>query len=417
MKKLMIMAAAAAMAGTVFAVGDAQVYDAKLTVKTTGCVNGKFTKALESFPDKDAPAFNAVKGDSVLYRKQATRKINGVFWGCDCETIASPAWRLYTGVNTKTGADKKPHTVGGYAFWDATKSSNLIPFTIPYVSFEWLVLNRIDQMKSVEGTWILRDRAADEALFLVGAGFGTCYNKDDECASYIKSISGNFAGFLQYASGADDGCVFCGTTDYDCLVAPFCWCQNVLDTTYLTAAYGTWSITYNASNSKTLKKKRYITELSAYSTKAFKSNGDKDAPHPSVYNSLNAEMIALKDYYGLNATSLSGWLKADEDDDEEEEDDDDDEIEDEDYEFESFWDLYVVMDFSEDEDGVQVLKDKKGRVIQKTQTATVAEVLATLNDYLDALDDVKDEVGLEDPGLATEQPEFPASVAKYVDAS
>ena len=180
MKKLMIAAACAAMAGSVFAaVGDAQVYDATLTVKTTACKNGKYTKALVNFPVKDANEFGYDVNDSVMFRKQATRTINGVFWGCDCETIADPAWRIYTSF-TSAGVEKTPHTVGGYAFWDATNSKEYIPFTIPYVTFEWLILNRIDQMTSVEGTWLLRDRAANEALFFMGAGFGTANNATDE---------------------------------------------------------------------------------------------------------------------------------------------------------------------------------------------------------------------------------------------
>jgi hypothetical protein len=301
MKKLMIAAACAAMAGSVFAaMGDAQVYDATLTVKTTACKTGKYTRALVNFPVKDANEFDYEVGDEVMYRKQATRTIKGVFWGCDCETIGDPHWRVYTAFSKK-GVEKTPHTVGGYAFWDATDGKEYIPFTIPYVTFEWLILNRIDQMTSVEGTWLLRDQAADEAMFFMGAGFGTANNASDECASYIKTISGNFAGYLQYAAAGDDGCVFCGTTDYDCLVAPFCWCQDIeQDTTYLTAAFGTWTISYNASNSNKLKKKAYITEVPDYAKAPFKAHT------PSVYDSMLAQMVAVKTAWGLIDTSING---------------------------------------------------------------------------------------------------------------
>ena len=437
MKKLMIAAACAAMAGSVFAaVGDAQVYDATLTVKTTACKNGKYTKALVNFPVKDANEFGYDVNDSVMFRKQATRTINGVFWGCDCETIADPAWRIYTSF-TSAGVEKTPHTVGGYAFWDATNSKEYIPFTIPYVTFEWLILNRIDQMTSVEGTWLLRDQAANEAMFFIGAGFGTANNATDECASYIKSISGNFAGYLQYVAEGDDGCVFCGTTDYDCLVAPFCWCQDIEeDTTYLTAAYGTWSIKYNSSNSNTLKKKKYITEVPAYAKAPFKAH------EPSVYASMLAQMAAVKDAYGLINTTIDGD-----------------------------WEDYIVQ-YPPETDGTldyaTMVKNKKTKKWEeatetiefkkatkatkytdrdgnKAELAKGTELyyypgeVPTTFDYVllnskyqavqitwnlknkDLLDKTLDKylevLGMDDPGLATDAPEFPENAKKYVDAS
>jgi len=369
MKKLMILAAAAVMAGTVSA-AEAQVYDAALTVKTTTCKNGKYTKALVNFPANGANAFGYSAGDRVQFRKQATRKIAGVFWGCDCETIADPAWRVYT--NRSARNNKK--TVGGYAFWDATKSP-YIPFTIPYVTFEWLVLNRIDQMKTVEGTWVLRDRAQNEALFLVGAGFGTVNNaKNTTCEDYIKSISGNFAGFLQYASGDEYGCVFCGVTDYLCLVAPFCWCVNA-DTTYLTAAYGTWTIKYNASSVKTLSNATgtvpYITDVRAYKGKAF-TGGD-----PSVVDALNAQKAAV---LAAEAAGLDSDLS---------------------------WDEFVTL-----------LLDLKGNLVNK-KGVVIRELYEIENkDLLDkTLPTYLTELNVEDPKSVDDDPFFPENAKKFVDPS
>jgi hypothetical protein len=253
MKKLMIVAAVAAMTGV--AVADPQVYDVKLSVKTTACKNGKFTKALEDL-GWFAPL---TKGDPVSFRKQASLTIAGVIWGCDCDAIEEPYWRDY-------GVNKKNHTVGGYAFWNATPSV-AIPLQIPYVKFSWALLNRIDQMNTIEGTWMLGDPVVDEALFFLGAGFGKVKNAANECASYITSMSGNFAGFIQGGVGDDDGCIFCGAQGWDCLVAPFCWCENTPDTTAISAAYGSWTLKYNSSASKKLKTKYYITQVMKFNTK------------------------------------------------------------------------------------------------------------------------------------------------------
>jgi hypothetical protein len=250
MKKLMIVAAVAAMTGA--ALADAQVYDVKLTVKTTTCKDGKFTKALENLG-----WFGGLeKGDEVSYRKQATLTLAGIIWGCDCDAIANPEWRVY-------GYKKGKYSVGGYAFWNAT-GKEAIALQIPFVKFDWAVLNRIDQMNTVEGTWMLGDAADGEALFFLGAGFGTVKNNTKapqyDCLSYISSMKGNFAGFMQGGEGGDNGCIFCGTTAYDCLVAPFCVCANAFDSTEVSAAYGSWTIKYNSSASKKLKKAWYIND-------------------------------------------------------------------------------------------------------------------------------------------------------------
>ena len=387
MKKLMIVAAAAAMTGAVSArvnqvqyKPSAQVYDATLTVKTTACKAGKFTAALEKFDARQFYLWGNDKGDTVQFRKQASRKIAGVFWGCDCETIATPAWRVYVGyksgkVPPPTPQNVKSLTVGGYAFWDATSMNEYIPFTIPYVDFHWALLNRIDQMTSVEGTWVLRDTANDEVLYLMGAGFGTAENASNECNSYIKTISGNFAGFLQYASGGDDGCVFCGTTDYGCLVAPFCWCLNAEDTTFLTAAFGTWDIKYNATNSKALHnakafnnytspagnkyKTTYITEVAAYAKKPFKAHEPV-----SVYQAMLAEMYVILDDF-CNANGL----------DSEEE---------------------STSPWEDDDILVGYPVDAKKRVVQEQKAYTSDEVYGLRNDYFTLVDQTDPEMVSED---------------------
>jgi hypothetical protein len=250
MKKLMIVATLAAMTGV--ALADAQVYDVKLKVKTTQCKSAKLSKAIA-----DLGWFGGLqKGDAVAFRGSATRKVAGVIWGCDCDTISRPGWRVQ-------GVGSNAKGVGGYAFWDQTTSPYRV-FQIPYTTFNWAVLNRVGKMKNVEGTWIVGDTAENEAFYVVGAGFGSCtLVSDNDCASVVKSMSGNFAGLMEYSYVDSDGCIFCGESYSYCLVAPFCVCwggaaRNTVD---FTAAYGTWQIKYNSSESKKLRTKAFITAV------------------------------------------------------------------------------------------------------------------------------------------------------------
>jgi hypothetical protein len=273
MKKLMIAAAAAAMIGSAQAY-EAQVYDMTLTVKTTQCKETKVSAALEAYLEDDANSsattIAATKGDKIGLRKQATRKMAGVIWGCDCETIAYPAWRTYR-------TTKK--TVGGYVFWDLSSKEH---FYIPKTAFFWTVLNRIDAMTKVEGSWVLANGVDGSAFWFAGAGFGSV--KGADCSSYISSMSGNFAGFRQAVGGTTD-CFFCEDVDTDCLAETFCYdCSANADTTELTAAYGTWKLKYNKSASKKLRTKGRITE--SYSSNSF-----------NKVNNLVKILDAIEDFY------------------------------------------------------------------------------------------------------------------------
>ena len=127
MKKLMILGAIAAATVGYGAEASylAQVYDVALTLKTGVCKPGKATsgtvKYYESYVGKgNSPV---AKGTEMGFRKQATRKITGVIWGCECETIAFPAWRVYA---STTGFN-----LGGYAFWDqAANTYFVLPNTV-----------------------------------------------------------------------------------------------------------------------------------------------------------------------------------------------------------------------------------------------------------------------------------------------
>ncbi len=256
MKKLMILGAIAAATAGYGAEASylAQVYDATLTVKTGVCKEGKATAATvkyyESIYGTGGSLFE--RGEEAGFRKQATIKIAGVFWGCECETIADPRWRRYRPVN---GGGR---SLGGYAFWNQTADTY---YVIPNTVFGWALLNRIDNdFKKVEGAWVLANNVDPQALYLMGAGFGKASVAAVTCRSIINNISGNFAGFRM--PGTDDlvgSCPYCGIGD--CSIEPFCdTCGGWIDNTDLTAAYGTWKIKFNTSAANKLKRTTRITQ-------------------------------------------------------------------------------------------------------------------------------------------------------------
>jgi hypothetical protein len=300
MKKLMIAAAAiAAGAGVYAATLDAQVYDFSLTAKTTACKDIKYTKTIARLQNE---VYSDVKKEQIAVRKPATTKIAGVIWGCDCETIADPQWRLYRGGKT----------VGGYLFWNVGAEE---PFNIFSTTFGWAALNRIYKGDGAEGAWVLSNWDAENVVGLLGAGqgkvkgYGTYWTGTQwagDCKVILSSMSGNFAGFL-LANSEAAGCHFCGGACTAWQLCRFC-APNLLDPD-LTAAYGSWKIKYNSSASKKLRKTGLIT--SSYS---FKKAGN------------SAELMKK-----VEAAAKKGELAAAATDDDWDDDDDDYDYEDSDW--------------------------------------------------------------------------------------
>jgi len=262
MKKLMITAAAAAMVGSVFAIGKAQVYDYTATIKTSACRSARLSNKLidyfnqnRAFTSQWSPA-GLTRGDEIGVRKQVSVKLAGVIWGCDCVTISMPGWRPLNG-----------RYFGGYYFWNQQTERIYNPWR---TTFTWNVLNRIDTMSKCEGSYMLFCTQAGQRIFVFGGGFGTVSNTG--CDTYVKSMSGNLSGFSLIPTDAF-GCVLCGGNN--CVVATLCdrcydWADPAfVNTTALSAVSGTWKIKYNKSATRRISSTPWISR--AYT---FKKGGN-----------------------------------------------------------------------------------------------------------------------------------------------
>jgi len=261
MKKLMFAAALAATGMTFAETPAAQVYDVCLNIKTTAA-------ATATINNKTNPFLGEEK-EFVIYRKEASKTWKGLIWGCDCEAIDG-VWR-------ETGTeylDRK--SIEGCVMWDTkTKQpvfmgdgSDLADVaSVPGTGWTWRFINAIDKSgKKCEGVWTIAQEGPaceenDELFNFQGAGFGSlCLASDLGCTSYIKSISGNFAGWMKAPSANTDdnwsGCTFCGYQKEEGICAyatawEYCDCYGILKEAE-TAAYGTWKISYNSGLSKKL---------------------------------------------------------------------------------------------------------------------------------------------------------------------
>lgn len=262
MKKLMITAAAAAMVSGAFAINEAQVYDFTASLKTTGCTEGKVSKAMANYVQHNNFGWSVLRGtleqgDKIVLRKQRSVKIAGVIWGCDCPTIADPRWR-------PLGFDRRRGIVGqylgGYLFWNQTRDELYDPRPDGnggwMTSFRWQVLNRIDALTKCEGTFQLFSKGFDQGIYLIGSGFGKI--KGSGCDTYITSISGSLAG-TRSAPWDEFGCILCAANG--CLVAPICDTCWDRDTTALSIAYGSWSIKFNSKMAKRISQTPYISRV------------------------------------------------------------------------------------------------------------------------------------------------------------
>lgn len=248
MNKIMIAAAACALTGAVFAEScapdpiapAARVYDVKLNVKTTKgiAVGAKYNTGTQCAP--------GTASICTVIRSKDSTTIKGYIYLC--EAIC----------------DVK--TYSNY-FWDSKRKGYL---TVP-ATFDWDILNVMGQTgTAAEGAWTLTatfgyDAMRAQEYALRGAGFGRWAS--DKYGVYLKNMSGNFAG---YASASYDL-----TTKYTeaiaeciCKASQILTCADFGTAVYTdanTAAYGTWTLKYNASVSKAYQSGKWlppaITEL------------------------------------------------------------------------------------------------------------------------------------------------------------
>ena len=293
MKKLMIAAAAAAMVGGASAAEplDAQVYDFTATVKTSECSGKSYT--------------DVCAGKSVLYRIQKTKKLYGKFWGCHCEVIADPGDSSNQGIVCSIGSAQALYGVSRYVdgngiptdspkdangndndivrksciFWMNAKDED---GAFNGADWEWSLLYRLGKKcANIEGMFTLTlysDVAATtDVATLSGAGYGTCVTtykngKNVVCldeSAYILSMSGNIVGTWNVQNEAiSSGCAYCGGSD-TCEVLPFCdACQfDLTNASAEAVVFGTFTIKYNATESKSVNNGKFIDQLSLSSAK------------------------------------------------------------------------------------------------------------------------------------------------------
>ena len=251
LKKLM-MATAIVGSGVLASFGEetksAQLYDIKITVKTTVAKTGKLSPRSNPFVDEEG---------TVVYRVQSSRKWTGVAWGCDCNAI-SGEWKV---INDLGGS------VAGCVIWDSKS-----PYDILFMdNITWRLLNAIDAKGSkCEACWTIGNSSDVSKAFLAFSGFGTL-SLADGCLSYAKNLTGNVAGWMPGPASVTKGkpvvCTFCGISDpgssdsYETARAwDYCPCDELGDSDN-TAVFGTWSMKYNASLSKKLSEKASILDV------------------------------------------------------------------------------------------------------------------------------------------------------------
>ena len=268
MKKLMVAAACAAMAGASFAgacddlVGADElegclVYDVKFSMKTLG--PKKLTcKGCSKCDD----------ATTVAYLDNATRKIEGYVWFCanDCWTKDDTPFIVLW--------EKKSKSIFAPLQYDANlyAEKRIKRMVDGQDTVEFSFLGRYGKKASkIAASWALEDLAgqklvkkewkdADTFSFIAAGVNGKGMKVDSECdegkALMLKSISGNAAGTFDLASLATT--VDCEDEEIAALYVDLCECftsycdecTSVMELDDVVPATGTWSLKYNSKLSK-----------------------------------------------------------------------------------------------------------------------------------------------------------------------
>ena len=273
MKKLMIVAAAAAMAGVAFAdlcdevIGGAAgcaLYNVKFTFKTLAAKDAKCTaNQLASDACTALDADIAKKG--LAYLDNTTRTFEGLLWQCKAA--------CFEGVAPNEGAADAGDI--NYVLWEKKSELAISPKAV-YNSAQdadprWIgggdaateqtkfdVLGRYgNKAQKVTAYWKPSMLNAEEEI--IAAGFGTFDTKK----MLIKSISGNAVGKLVPVTATTSE--LCTDVELVTVLAYMChnfksWCCCECVNAALAPASGTWSLKYNSSASKNGKLSKLIPE-------------------------------------------------------------------------------------------------------------------------------------------------------------
>lgn len=189
--------------------GAGTAHKVAITLKTTGI---KSTTKKVSCADPEC----------TFWRVQATKKINGLIW----EQLDDCADCVLLGTNS--------------ALWTNDGAIDA------EISIAMGKIGKGVKSTSIEAVGTI---AGEEFGALTFAGFGTLTSKttkqacsDDECSAWVKSISGGIAGALIAPEYVND------CQDCDAIVYEGC-CEDI-QLADMTAAYGTFKITYDAATAK-----------------------------------------------------------------------------------------------------------------------------------------------------------------------
>ena len=277
MKKLMIVAAAAAMVGAASAdlcdeiVGGGDgcaLYNVKFTFKTLAA---KDAKCAATYLESDAcVALDAdIKKKGLAYLDNTTRKFEGLLWQCEAA--------CYEGVNPNEADYDDETSKINYVLWEKKTELAISPLAVYHKAADadprWEgggeandegkkfdILGRYGKKaQKVTAYWkptMNADLAENE---IVAAGFGTFDTKN----LHIKSMSGNAVAKLTPITAISE--TLCDENEAVTVLAYMChkwksWCCCDCVNVSLAPASGSWSVKYNASASKKGKLSKLIPE-------------------------------------------------------------------------------------------------------------------------------------------------------------
>ena len=237
MKKLMIAAVAAAVAGGAFAACDidpvirecAEVYDVVLNLKTTECKCANVRTVIRG--SQCGISTTGYSNDCTAWRQVVTKKVQGVIFACVCDCTADAEGSILDSA------------VLAPALYDGAEGNQIF----------WIAKDKVTLDSLLTIKWLARigkTKAQVEAAGTFGDGIQVAgYGAYDTKNMRVKNINGYAAGVW----GADLDCSQDEGGTEPCPAYKLCPTDGALtaqDDNSKTFAAGTWSVKYNASKSK-----------------------------------------------------------------------------------------------------------------------------------------------------------------------